>query len=238
MMETYSILDVNRGYGTDKLTPLHWAARVNHSALASYLLDKHEANVNAPDSNGHTPLHLASRRRLVNWVAPSKNSTPVVDILWEYGADLYARNKAGNTPLLEALKWDQVDVARRLLEYYDYYHHHNVQKSQRSSSNPHIHDTNENGDNALSLACSKQNLTMVQFLLAQGASVFNAQGLQALTTACEARHANIIRLLVEAWFGQQQHSPPDSTVGLFMRTTNPFPSGKRKRRPSSSSTDD
>ncbi len=43
-------------------TPLHWAAYLGCELSASLLLawDKGKTCLNAPDSDGHTPLHLAT----------------------------------------------------------------------------------------------------------------------------------------------------------------------------------
>ncbi|KAL7564802.1 hypothetical protein ACA910_021063 [Epithemia clementina (nom. ined.)] len=219
LMEKFAhIISVDQGYGADCLAPLHWAARINHAELATFLLNTRNAHANLKAAYSQTPLHLACRRQLVNRSAP-RNATPVVDILLQHGADLYAINDDGNTPLLEAVRWNQVDVVDCLLEYMHYY---SITGSSRSNRMNHV---NKEGHNALSLACRNKNYKIVHLLLLHGACVFNAQGWQALTAACQRNDTDIVRLLVEARLGQQQPSP----LGRGNQTS----SGKRKRRPDS-----
>ena len=222
LIETYPcIIPIDQGYGPLGLAPIHWAARINHSPMATYLLVQHQANVNLIAAEGQTPLHFACRRSLVN-LAASRNAMPVVDVLLQNGANLFAVNDKGNTPLLEALRWNRVDVIKRLFEYMYYF---NVASSGRDnngfSGEGSIHHVNQDGHNALSLACENKNVEIVKLLLVNGASVFDAQGWKALTTASQARNADIVRLLVEARFGQQQATPLSRECPS---------SGKRKRR--------
>lgn len=219
LIETYpEIICVNKGYGPRGLAPIHWAARINHANLATFLLEDRHADVNLKASKGQTALHFACRRRFMNPSA-QYGAVPVVDVLLQHGADLYATNEDGNTPLLEAVKWNQTDVVRRLLAYMQYFYN----TGTTPIHNRYIHHVNAQGHNALSLACSNQNLEIIQMLLVQGACVFNEQGWQALTTACEANHADIVHQLVAARLGQQQGPP----VG---RGRGSLTGGKRKRR--------
>jgi ankyrin repeat protein len=46
---------------TEGYSPLHWAARFGHTAMAEYLI-RRGANVNADGGGGWTPLHFAAQR--------------------------------------------------------------------------------------------------------------------------------------------------------------------------------
>jgi len=69
--------------------PLAWAIKSFQSTLAIWLIVA-GADVNLPEFLGETPLHLAATLNLV----------VVCQVLKQYGANLNAVDKAGNTPLL------------------------------------------------------------------------------------------------------------------------------------------
>lgn len=60
-------VDVNCDLADDKQTPLHLATDYFHKDLAEFLLSN-GAKVNATDEFGNTPLHIASRERLVGFM--------------------------------------------------------------------------------------------------------------------------------------------------------------------------
>ncbi|XP_054164715.1 palmitoyltransferase ZDHHC17-like [Oppia nitens] len=133
-----SILD---GEGTNCL---HLAAQFGHTSIAAYLLAKNQ-DINVADSNGMTPLMWSAfrvnasdptrmfitlgaslslcdkrnRNTALHWAVFSRNST-TVSLLLKAGANVYAKNGAGDTPLdmaktLNAPVW----LTNRLQEAYN-----------------------------------------------------------------------------------------------------------------------
>lgn len=84
-------------------TPLHFAAQENNVAFASLLVDS-GALVDARDSHGNTPLFRA--------VFNSRGSGEVIQLLRKHGADPYAKNNHGVTPLGLARTIGNYDVAQ------------------------------------------------------------------------------------------------------------------------------
>ena len=77
-------------------TPLHMAAR-RLPYLVSILIDA-DANPNATNDQGETPLHLVSALYVKNFPDMPK----AIEALIEAGADVNAADKKGNTPLTKA----------------------------------------------------------------------------------------------------------------------------------------
>ncbi len=77
----------------DGRTPLHWAARMNHTDVVRLLIER-GADVSAVSENGNTPLHEAL------WYTMERYPTrEFVETLVLAGADLTARDEDGETPL-------------------------------------------------------------------------------------------------------------------------------------------
>ena len=74
-------------------TPLQWAARYGHKAVAELLIAK-GADVNARNEKGATPLHTAARY----------GHKAVAELLIAKGADVNAKTEKGETPLFLALQ--------------------------------------------------------------------------------------------------------------------------------------
>jgi ankyrin len=72
------------------LTPLHLAAQYDHAEIAAYLLEQ-GADPNRLTLQGDSPLHACSKSR--------KHPRRVAGLLVKAGAELNAKNKAGQTPL-------------------------------------------------------------------------------------------------------------------------------------------
>lgn len=73
--------------------PLHWAMYDNEPlSIVQELITKNKDWLNALDSNGNTPLHIAV----------SHADIPVIKLLVSSGANLQAKNKFNRTPLAEA----------------------------------------------------------------------------------------------------------------------------------------
>jgi len=95
--------DVN-AKGVGGMTPLHRAAREGHKEV-SELLIANSADVNAKDKTGRTPLHRAAR----------EGHKEVAELLITKDAYVNAKSESGlfigETPLDEAIKSKQADVA-------------------------------------------------------------------------------------------------------------------------------
>src|SRR5689334_7244674 len=84
----------NRGplWGTHDCTPLMVACGEGHIEAVKCLLDL-GANVNARNSAGQTPLHIATRRF---W--PKRPYDAIISVLLSHGADKNMRNDVGQSP--------------------------------------------------------------------------------------------------------------------------------------------
>ena len=71
-------------------TCLHHAARIGDAVLIGAIAAKGRLNVNSPDEDGNTPLHVASAGGHGGMVIPA---------LLACGADIQGRNEDGDTPL-------------------------------------------------------------------------------------------------------------------------------------------
>jgi ankyrin repeat protein len=82
-------------------TPLHWAARLGVTGATAILTQSGQAEINAQDDWGDTPLHLVIRHR-----------RPLEDVtaLLRAGANPNVRNQQGLTPAYEALCLGQESV--------------------------------------------------------------------------------------------------------------------------------
>lgn len=107
----------------------------------------------------------------------------IVELLLESGANVNHRNKAGNTPLLEACSQGHVSIARLLLD-----------------RNADIDAPTETTyDSALTWACTLGNEEIVQLLLERNACVEHRtkDGCTALMFAALAGHAKVAKLLLD-----------------------------------------
>lgn len=122
---------------------LHLSAQFGHTSIAAYLIAKGQ-DINAPDINGMTALMWSSfrvnsndptrllitlgsslslcdnrhRNTALHWAVYSRNST-AVSLLLKSGANVYAKNIQGDTPLDMANKFEAKWLAKRLEEAYD-----------------------------------------------------------------------------------------------------------------------
>jgi ankyrin repeat protein len=88
------------------MTPLHLAAANGHPRSVQYLIDN-QANINAIDQYGNTPLHLIGQDAIVTGKHVNVNGCiEIAKILKDAGADLTVVNKKGeaNTEFLKFLK--------------------------------------------------------------------------------------------------------------------------------------
>ena len=120
-------------------TIVHLAADEGHPNTVALLVQKYNANVNAKDADGRTPLHLAcgvltlkpkfatvatllglgadnaKDDKLILEMACQGNAS-IVSLLITYGANLEAMDSSKRTPLHHACIWNRVETARVLLK--------------------------------------------------------------------------------------------------------------------------
>lgn len=96
--------EVNATYGEGKWTALHFAVENQVAESVSWLLER-DADINAKDTFGQTPLHLAidseadSARQQFDVTGVASLSGEITMLLLKNGADANARTIRGKTPL-------------------------------------------------------------------------------------------------------------------------------------------
>ncbi len=174
-------------------------------------LIKAEANVNAKDRNGMTPLMFAAKQGYEKMVQELINAK----------AELNAQDNQGMTALIIAVKEDHLEVVKMLLaagkgdagakkpdgvmKFISSLTGHSEPEPTPSAMKIDVNRKDKEGMTALSYSTSKGNLEMVQTLLDANADV-NAKrlvssgllGWTALSLAIEENHAPIVLALLAA----------------------------------------
>ena len=134
--------------GREEHTPLHSAvncfSNFGHIKVVEKLIE-YDADINAKNVHGSTPLHWASRGHHFK-------DCSILRLLLKHGGDVNARSQSGSTPLHEASKNGAMEVARLLLEY---------------GADPEAED--DRGMTALQVASEGEHDEVVKFLLERGA---------------------------------------------------------------------
>jgi len=192
-------------------TPLYRAVARKRAGLVKLLISK-GADVNAVDNDGQTMLYRAvvdnsveiakllltakanvilsnddKENSLLN-TAVTYNYTEMVRLLLQNGADANTKNEYGETPLYQAVKEDNVELVKLLIEKAD------------------LEEKNEDGETALHRAVDLKNDELVELLLAAGAEVnsVDKQGKTVLMFASRLHFGNfraihnIVKLLLAA----------------------------------------
>ncbi len=98
-------VDVNKEVARNRTTPMHLAAAVQNPEYCKKLLEK-GANIDAKDSEGHSPLSLSIRH----------NTLPVFDVLIKSCASRQLPNNEGLSQIHLAAMYGNIAIARRLLQ--------------------------------------------------------------------------------------------------------------------------
>ncbi len=96
----------------DHDTALHSAAFWGRLEIARVLLER-DANTNAVNDRGETPLHLVSRSKY----DPRKDGVRIVRLLLGHSVDVHAQDKFHNIALHWAAFWGRLEIARVLLDH-------------------------------------------------------------------------------------------------------------------------
>jgi ankyrin repeat protein len=150
-------------------TLLHWAVKGSNEAMASTLL-RMKADVNARNSAGETPLHVASHA-----------SALVVSRLIDAGADVGARDNSGRTPLhtvlaaapIAALLARHADASLRDNEGKTPLHHVLLEKAALLllDGGADVNAADNGGRTPLHLAVIRNRRGLAELLVSKGANV-------------------------------------------------------------------
>ncbi len=175
-------------------TPLHKAVNLGYDYTDDHS-DFHYVNtllawgaeIDAPDKNGRTPLHLAAMESYHNRVHYGTN---MVLYLPEHGAKIDARDKLGKTPLHLAAEHGHLEIVRKLLCGV-------IVDKVRVAGDVNARDNY--GETPLHLAAEEGHLETVRFLLERGAKIdaVNNYGDTPLHLAAEEGHLETVRFLLE-----------------------------------------
>lgn len=135
---------------TLKQRPLHFVAINSSVRCLLVLMGKGLEELDPPDTNGDTPLHLAVKN----------NSTIIAKSLIELGCDIEFKDGAQRTPLMNACLKGNSDIVEKLLEI----------GADWKVTNP-LHDT------CISLAQKSGNQDIVMLLVNKGASLRPMSGM-------------------------------------------------------------
>lgn len=179
--------------------PLHHAAESGNGELVRFLVE-HGAQTNVADSEGQTPLLVASRHA----------DTTVVETLLSHGAAANAADKEGRTALHHAADRQDVSMVETLLS-----HGADADRKSREGRTPTSIATangseeivrlltNRGGRVTIHAAAGMGDLAALERLVKEGANVnrLDVQGQTALHAAANAGQLEAVRWLVEhgAW---------------------------------------
>lgn len=154
---------------------LHFAIKKHHISFFESLLAQ-QVNINLRDSNGCTPLHMATYSK------QSESYLKIVEILLKFGADANAQDDNGKTPLHYFVRQANEKAVHLLLSY-----------------QPNVNIKDNNGGISLNEAVHKKDFRIAQLLINCGADTNNikTRGVTVLHEACMFYNEKIIKLLVK-----------------------------------------
>ncbi|KAK1770501.1 ankyrin repeat-containing domain protein [Phialemonium atrogriseum] len=170
LVEKGAEIDAKDGYGK---TPLHWAAKNGHKAIARLLVEK-GAEIDAKDGyDGRTPLH---------WAAKNGHEA-IARLLVEKGAEIDTKDVDNRTPLHLAAENGHEAIARLLVE-----------KGAKIDAKDGF-----DGRTPLHWAAKNGHEAIARLLVEKGAEIDAKDGFgrTPLHLAAENGHEAIARLLVE-----------------------------------------
>ena len=153
-------------------TPLHIACKNNSPEIAKFLIENGAELNSCPSGWGHvqygfelTPLHIT---------IIYTDSTKIVQLLIQHGADLEKETTGGQTALLIAIFTDQLEMATILIE---------------NGANVNFINFNADGQNPLHLAATKNHPELIKKLIDYGAegNARNLQGNNALEISLDSK---------------------------------------------------
>ncbi|XP_033741695.1 transient receptor potential cation channel subfamily A member 1 homolog [Pecten maximus] len=187
----------------DKITPLHYAARYNHKAVAKLLVDN-GADPDSRDSENLTPLHYAARYRRQRQKttdtddeddgpelpdsSPQDEGTQadnsVISYLVQNGADINKQDKYGQTPLHYAAMRGNEFAAKELMSYKEI----DIEAIDMQSMT------------ALHMAATHNQVEITKLLIDAGSPLrcLDDESSTPLHCACSEGNIDIVKLLFEA----------------------------------------
>ena len=193
-------------------TPLHWASHYGRADTAALLLTDSAVRVNIPDDAGETPLHWAA---MGGW-----DDDTVLKLLLAHGADVNARNKDGDTPLLAAFESPSFAPVTLITHgadvtihgkngmtalHYAWFDHDDITQGRTLDDLLIAHGADVNardarGQTPLHMAANSDEAVWASYLLSRGADVNapNAQGETPLHLAAQADRQKSAAVLLAA----------------------------------------
>ena len=180
-------------------TPLYLAIANYESGTVKVLLEN-KANPLKQCENGSTALHRAiddRNREAFELMADFLEANPAIDLV----SDL--KDQHGRTPLMAAIKTNQTNVVKFLLE------RTNVEVEQR----------NERGQTLLNVAVEVGNDEIIEMLLEKGADL-DSQGDLILRLASARGRVSLVQRLIDEGADPYETDEHGWTAALFASTTN------------------
>lgn len=187
-------------YGNDPelvdLVPLHAAVSTENSVLVHMLLQKKPDSINARDMYENTPLILAVE----------KKNKEIVELLLTWNAQINVLNAEGVSPLIAAVKNNDIPIVQRLLA--------------EGNIDPNLQAAPPNfatvKPSALDIAITKQNVQIVELLLLHTRTNINREdGVDApIHIATSNGDISVLRMLLR--FGAQVNARSASNMTPIM----------------------
>ena len=155
--------DVNGKDATGQTSLMYAVHNMNeHTPEIIDVLIKNGANIHAETTNGEQVLHCLKAAE------NSEITMAVVNKLIQYGADIYASNKKGYTPLMQAVRSSCLPYAKKIINTIG----KDLPKSERTKMLKYcINQHNNYGSTALYYAILRNQPEMIKLLVENGADL-------------------------------------------------------------------